>query len=82
MEFSTRNGARLRYWFSLSSKLLVKIEDDARQITTSFSEYRPQADDGKCASAASVQLAALRGAGPLIFLLSASLTTGTRRRCF
>lgn len=43
VEFSMRNGARLRYWFNLSTKLLVKIEDDARQITTSFSEYRSQA---------------------------------------
>ncbi len=43
VEFSTRNGARLRFWFKVSSKLLVKVEDHARQITTSFSDYRPQA---------------------------------------
>ncbi len=42
VEFSMRNGARLRYWFSLNSKLLVQIEDDARRITTSLSEYRSQ----------------------------------------
>lgn len=43
VEFSMRSGARLRYWFSQSTKLLVKIEDDARQITTNFSEYRAPA---------------------------------------
>jgi len=40
VDFSTRNGARMRYWFSLSNKLLVKIEDDARKTTTRFSDYR------------------------------------------
>ncbi len=34
VEFSTRSGARLRYWFSANSKLLVKIEDKARKTTT------------------------------------------------
>lgn len=39
VEFSTRNGARLRYWFSANSKLVVKIEDEARRTTTRF-DYR------------------------------------------
>ena len=42
VEFSTRNGARLRYWFSTTSKFLVKVEDAVRQTNTSFSDYRPQ----------------------------------------
>ncbi len=40
VEFSTRNRARLRYWFSGNSKLLVKIEDEAGRTTTRFSDYR------------------------------------------
>ncbi len=40
VEFSTRNGARLRYWFSANSKLLEKIEDEARKTTTHFADYR------------------------------------------
>ena len=40
VEFSMRNGARLRYWFSLSSKLLVKVEDETRKTTTRFADYR------------------------------------------
>ncbi len=42
VEFSTREGARLRYYFSLSSKLLLKISDDARHTETSFSDYRAE----------------------------------------
>lgn len=40
VEFSTRNRARLRYWFSAKSKLLVKIEDESRRTTTRFADYR------------------------------------------
>jgi hypothetical protein len=42
VEFSSRNGARLRYWFGVSSKLLLKITDDARRMTTRFSDYRAE----------------------------------------
>lgn len=40
VEFSMRNGARLRYWFSLSSKLLVKVEDETRKTSTRLADYR------------------------------------------
>jgi hypothetical protein len=40
LEFSSRNGARLRYWFGVSSHLLLKITDDVRQTETSFADYR------------------------------------------
>lgn len=42
IEFSTREGARLRYYFSAASKLLLKISDEARQTETSFSDYRAE----------------------------------------
>jgi hypothetical protein len=41
VEFSRRNGARLRYYFGASSKLLLQISDEARGQTTRFSDYRP-----------------------------------------
>ncbi|MFN2481586.1 MAG: hypothetical protein ABR554_08970 [Pyrinomonadaceae bacterium] len=41
VEFSRRNGARLRYHFGASSKLLLQISDEARGQTTRFSDYRP-----------------------------------------
>ena len=42
VEFSLRSGARLRYWFSQTTKLLVIIEDGARKITTRFEDYRAE----------------------------------------
>jgi hypothetical protein len=40
VEFSFRSGARLRYLFSSTTKLLLAIEDDARNTTTRFEDYR------------------------------------------
>ena len=40
VEFSVRSGARLRYLFSPTTKLLLGIEDDARKTTTFFDDYR------------------------------------------
>ena len=42
VEFSLRTGARLRYLFSSTTKLLVGIEDDARKTTTRFEDYRSE----------------------------------------
>lgn len=42
VEFSTRAGARLRYWFGANSRLLLKTVDEARGTTTTFTEYRAE----------------------------------------
>lgn len=42
VEFSLRSGARLRYFFSFNTKLLVAIEDEARKTTTRFADYRSE----------------------------------------
>ncbi len=42
IEFSSRNGARLRYWFGANSKLLLKISDAARQLVMRFGDYRAE----------------------------------------
>lgn len=42
VEFSLRSGARLRYLFSATSKLLVAVEDDARKTTTRLEDYRSE----------------------------------------
>jgi hypothetical protein len=42
VEFSTRTGARLRYWFSASSKLLLKTVDETCATTVSFTDYRAE----------------------------------------
>lgn len=40
VEFSTREGARLRYWFGASSKLLLKLHNETQGITHTFADYR------------------------------------------
>lgn len=42
VEFSMRNGARLRYWFATNSKLLIRIEYPELESGWSFSDYRRQ----------------------------------------
>jgi hypothetical protein len=42
VEFSLRSGARLKYLFSTTTKLLVGIEDGARKTSTKFEDYRPE----------------------------------------
>ena len=43
IEFSNRSGARLRYWFSVKSSLLVKVEDEVRKTTVRFADYQTSA---------------------------------------
>jgi hypothetical protein len=42
VEFSTRSGARVQYYFSVKTKLITKITSDARKTRILFEEYRPQ----------------------------------------
>lgn len=42
VEFSTRGGGRLRYLFSITSSLLIGIDDEARKISSWFEDYRPE----------------------------------------
>jgi hypothetical protein len=42
VEFSSRGGARLRYLFSTTTRLLVGIQDDARKTVTWFEDYRAE----------------------------------------
>ena len=44
VEFSMRNGSRLRYSFSVARKLLLQISDEARKTTTVLSDYRAEND--------------------------------------
>jgi hypothetical protein len=40
LEFSTRAGARLRYWFGAKSKLLLRMSDEARRTRVRFADWR------------------------------------------
>ncbi|HUS12842.1 MAG TPA: hypothetical protein VMZ30_20395 [Pyrinomonadaceae bacterium] len=65
VEFSLRSGARLRYLFSPTTKLLIGIEDDARNTTTRFGDYR---SEGSILEAHRMNVD-IRGSGELTFLL-------------
>ncbi|MCA1634214.1 MAG: hypothetical protein LC802_11100 [Acidobacteria bacterium] len=43
VEFSSRAGARLRYWFNTETKLLVRMTDDARGLTVRYENWQPRA---------------------------------------
>jgi hypothetical protein len=40
IEFSRRNGARLRYWFGVDRKLPLQVADDARELIIRYKDYR------------------------------------------
>ncbi len=72
VEFSLRSGARLRYLFSPTTKLLVGIEDDARKTITRFEDYRSEANILE-----PHRVSIDNGTGALTFLLQrASYNTG------
>ncbi len=43
VEFATRAGARLRYWFDAQSKLLVQSSDEARRTRVRYADWRARA---------------------------------------
>jgi len=40
VEFSTRGGAKLQYYFSVRTSLITKVTDDARKSRTEIEDYR------------------------------------------
>lgn len=40
VEFSTRSGARVQYYFSVKTKLITKITSDVRKTRLAFDDYR------------------------------------------
>ena len=43
LEFSTRAGARLRYWFGAMSRVVLQMSDDARRTRVRFADWRARA---------------------------------------
>ena len=43
VEFTTRAGARLRYWFGATSKVVLQMTDDARGLRVRFADWRARA---------------------------------------
>jgi len=42
MEFSTRGGAKLQYYFGVRTSLITKVTDDARKSRTEIQDYRAE----------------------------------------
>jgi hypothetical protein len=42
VEFSTRSGGKVRYFFSAGTKLLDSVQDDARKTTIRFADYKTE----------------------------------------
>ncbi len=40
VEFATRSGARLRYWFDAQTKLLLQSSDEARRVRVRYADWR------------------------------------------
>ncbi|HYH85772.1 MAG TPA: hypothetical protein VEX60_09825 [Pyrinomonadaceae bacterium] len=43
VEFTTRAGARLRYWFGATSKVVLQMSDEARALRVRFADWRARA---------------------------------------
>ena len=79
VEFSLRSGARLRYLFSPTTKLLMGIEDDARKTITFYDDYR---STGNILEPHRMTVD-LRGSGVLTFTLKrATYNTGIAEATF
>jgi len=70
VEFRSRDGARLRYRFGATSKLLLQITDDARRMRVNFGDYRTQ-QSGLLLEPHRVELE-LNGTGPLTLILQSA----------
>lgn len=79
VEFSTREGGRVRCWFGATSKLLLRATDAARGLSVSYSEWR--AEGGILEPHRAVEETAGRPAATLV-LQSARYNTGLSDAAF
>ena len=82
VEFSTRSGARLHYWFAVKAGLLKGIDDKARGANTRFDDFRVTEGSGGIMEPHRVTVRT-EGPGELIFQLErAAYNTGITDRYF
>lgn len=82
VEFTTRAGARLRYWFDTQSKLLLQSSDEARRTRVRYSDWR--AREGSPLKVEPHRVEIERAGEPLLTLVltSASYNTGLAESFF
>jgi hypothetical protein len=82
VEFSTRGGAVLRYWFGAKTNLLGRISDKARETETRFGDFRIEGGAGGIMEAHRISVST-GGTGELTFLLErSSYNTGIADHSF
>jgi hypothetical protein len=78
VEFSTRSGAKLQYYFSVKTSLITKIVDDSRKSQTILEDYRPAKGVLE-----PYRMRVRTGSGEMVFVLqSATYNVGLEDRLF
>ncbi len=82
VEFTTRAGARLRYWFDAQTKLLLQSSDEARRVRVRYADWR--AREGSPLKAEPHRLEIVREGEPALALTlrAASYNTGLAESFF
>lgn len=76
VEFTTRAGARLRYWFSATSKLVLQMSDDARNLRVRFADWRARAGSPLLVEAHRIEVERTGADALTLTLQSASYNAG------
>jgi hypothetical protein len=71
VEFSTKAGARLRYWFGASSRVVLRMADDARRLRVLYADWRERPDGALAREPHRLEITR-EGAGALVLTLRAA----------
>jgi hypothetical protein len=82
VEFATRAGARLRYWFGERSKLLLQSEDETRGLRVRFSDWRARAGSPLLLEPHRLEFERAGEATLALTLISASYNSGLAESLF
>jgi hypothetical protein len=82
VEFTTRAGARLRYWFDAQSKLLLQSSDEARHTRVRYADWRPRAGSPLKVEPHRVEVERAGAPALTLTLVSASYNTGLAESLF
>ncbi|HEX7957190.1 MAG TPA: hypothetical protein VF508_09620, partial [Pyrinomonadaceae bacterium] len=82
VEFATRAGARLRYWFGATSKLLLQSEDEARGLRVRYMDWRARAGSPLASEPHRLEISRAGEEALTLTLTSAAYNTGLEEALF
>lgn len=82
VEFTTRTGARLRYWFDAQSRLLLQSSDEARRTRVRYADWRARAGSPLKLEPHRVEIERAGEPTLTLTLVSASYNTGLAESLF